>query len=62
MESSAMIIINPSAGKEKAPSYEGVIREELKDKYTNLVVKYTQGDATKFAREACRDNFDLVVF
>lgn len=63
MKQSAMIIINPSAGKEKAASYEGVITEELKDKYANLSVKYTQGagDATKFAREACQDNFDLVV-
>ncbi len=63
MKQSAMIIINPSAGKEKAASYEGVIKEELKDKYANLSVKYTQGagDATKFAREACQDNFDLVV-
>ncbi len=63
MEKSAMIIINPTAGKEKAASYEDRIREKLKSEYTNLVVKYTkgQGDATKFAREASEDNFDLVV-
>ncbi|NLC66459.1 MAG: diacylglycerol kinase family lipid kinase [Clostridium sp.] len=63
MEKSAMIIINPTSGKEKAASYEARIKEELKVKYSNLVVKHTkgEGDATKFAREACEDNFDFVV-
>lgn len=63
MRKSAMIIINPTAGKEKAVSYEGVIKEELKNKYTNIVIKHTQGegDTTKFAGQACRDHFDLVV-
>ena len=63
MKRSALIIINPSAGKEDAGSYEDLIREELKDKDTNLIVKYTrgEGDATKFARQASEYNFDLVV-
>lgn len=63
MGKSAMIIINPTAGKEKAASYEDIIKEELQANDTKLVIKYTkgEGDATKFAREACEANFDLVV-
>lgn len=63
MGKSALIIINPTAGKEKAPSYEEEIKEILKEKYANLVIKHTmgEGDATNFAREACKEHFDLVV-
>jgi len=63
MDKSAMIIINPTSGKEKAASFEERIKEELKSKYPNLVVKYTkgEGDATKFAKEACEEKYDLVV-
>lgn len=63
MRKSAMIIINPSAGKEKAASYEDVVKKELGNKYTDIVVKYTkgEGDATKFAVNAAKNKFDLVV-
>ena len=63
MRKSAMIIINPVAGKEEAVSYGEIIREALKYKYTNLLVKHTkgEGDAKKFASQACEENFDLVV-
>nr|WP_300006296.1 diacylglycerol kinase family protein [Tissierella sp.] len=62
MEKTAMIIINPTAGKEEASSYEEKIQVELEDEY-KIVIKYTkgEGDATSFAKEASQDKFDLVV-
>lgn len=63
MEKSAMIIINPTSGKEKASEYEDKIKDVIKMEYPNLIIKYTkgQGDATKFAKNAGEDSFDLVV-
>lgn len=63
MNKSAMIIINPTAGKENAASYKEKIKEVLKTKYSHLVIKDTkgEGDAKKFAREACEDKFDLLI-
>lgn len=63
MGKSAMIIINPSSGKEEAKNYESEIKETIKREYPNIVVKYTEGegDARKFAENASLDNFDLVV-
>lgn len=63
MKKSAMIIINPTAGKENAISYDGKVKEKLKEKYSDLVLKHTEkeGDATEFAKKACEENFDLVV-
>lgn len=63
MNKFAMIIINPSAGKKDAASYEESINEELKGSYNNIIIKYTkgQGDATSFAREACKEKFDILV-
>lgn len=63
MENLAMIIINPSAGKEKAADYENKILKELSNSYTEITVKYTKGagDATKFAKEASENNYNLVV-
>lgn len=63
MDKIAMIIINPSAGREKALSYEDKIKEELKDSFTKIEVKYTEGegDATKFAKFASENKYNLVV-
>ena len=63
MRNSAMIIINPVAGKEDAFSYQEKVKEELKSKYTNLLVRTTrgEGDAERFASEVCKEKFDLVV-
>lgn len=63
MEKSAMIIVNPVAGKEDAVSYGERVREELKHKYINILVKETkgEGDAKKIASQACEEGFDLVV-
>ena len=63
MGKSAMVIINPSSGKEEAGEYEKEIRESLKERYENVTVKHTsgEGDATKFAKKAGEEKFDLVV-
>lgn len=63
MEKSAMIIINPTAGKETAASYEEKVKEELQHIYNSVEVKHTEGegDAAKFAREGSEEGVDLVV-
>lgn len=59
----AMIILNPSSGKEKAEEYKEQIVEVLKKDYGQVTVEYTKegGDATKFASRACEEDFNLVV-
>ena len=63
MRKSAMLIVNPVAGKEDAVSYGERVKEELKNKYTNVLVRQTrgEGDAEKFASQACEEGFHLVV-
>ncbi|MGM0395931.1 MAG: diacylglycerol/lipid kinase family protein [Bacillota bacterium] len=63
MKKSAMIIINPSSGKEKAAKYKDKIRTVLKKSYDEIEVMYTEkaGDATRFASDAGNKGFDLVV-
>ena len=63
MEKSALVIINPTSGQEKAASFEEMIRDTLEDEYSKLVIRLTEaaGDATIFAKEACEDDFDLIV-
>lgn len=63
MKKLAMIIINPSAGKEKAAEYKDKIIKELENTYSEITVKYTEGanDATKFAKYASENNYDLIV-
>lgn len=63
LKKSALVIINPSSGKEQATEYEEQIRETLQDAYSEITVKYTEGegDATRFAKEAAENNYDFVV-
>lgn len=63
MKKSSMIIINPVAGKEDAEKYEDMIKKTVETKYDNILVKYTEGegDASKFAKAAAKDNFDLII-
>lgn len=63
MEKSAMIIINPTSGKEEAGKYEDEIKNTIRKDYDNIVVEHTkgEGDASKFAKRASEDGFDLVV-
>lgn len=63
MTKKAMVIINPSSGKEKAEEYKELVLEVLNKEYENIDVNYTEkaNDATKFAGQACEENYDLVV-
>ncbi|MFH5835483.1 diacylglycerol/lipid kinase family protein [Proteiniclasticum sp. C24MP] len=59
----ALVIINPSSGKEKAEEYTDQIKEILKRRYERVEVKKTQGagDARRFADEGTREGVELIV-
>jgi YegS/Rv2252/BmrU family lipid kinase len=59
----ALIIINPSSGKEKAKDYEEKLVEVLKSRYDEINIKYTKkkNDAKNFAYEAANEDYDLVI-
>lgn len=58
----AMVIMNPTSGKEQAGTYKEKIVEQLSSTY-EVIVKETQKehDATLFAREACDEKYEVVV-
>lgn len=57
----AVIIINPTSGRERAPRYLPLLEEVLAKRYASVIVKTTEkaGDATDFAREAARAHYDI---
>lgn len=59
----AMIIVNPSSGKEEAPDYVSSTEELLRSQGYEVTVKETQkeGDATEYCVAACEAKADLVV-
>ena len=59
----AMIIMNPSSGKEKAQDYAERTENILRNLYSEIVIKQTEkeGDAATFAREACLEGYDAVI-
>lgn len=59
----AMIILNPSSGKEKAADYADRIEETLRDRYADIDIRRTEkeGDAAAFATEACLSLYDTVI-
>lgn len=59
----AMIIMNPSSGKEKANDYVQKIEETLRGKYSQIDIRKTEkeGDAAAFATEACVAVYDAVI-
>jgi len=59
----AMIIMNPSSGKEKAIDYVQKIKETLQGKYSDIDIRKTEkeGDAASFATEACIASYDAVI-
>lgn len=59
----AMIIMNPSSGKEKALDYIEKLEETLRGKYHDIEIRKTkkEGDAAAFATEACIALYDAVV-
>ncbi|RCW72012.1 diacylglycerol/lipid kinase family protein [Saliterribacillus persicus] len=58
----ARIILNPSSGTEKARTFKEQVVDVLKDRY-DVFVEETEGegDATRFAENACIDEIDLLV-
>lgn len=58
----AMLIINPSSGKEEAKDQEETMKEALKDRY-QVKVYFTEkaDDAKGFSEEACEEHYHLVV-
>jgi len=59
----AMIIVNPSSGKEEALEYIGNVEKNLIVQGYETTVKETEkeGDATLFCRTACEQYYDLIV-
>ncbi|MBN8210397.1 diacylglycerol kinase family lipid kinase [Bacillus sp. NTK071] len=59
----AMLIINPSSGKEKAKDFEDDAVAILEQNHVDVNVKYTEkeGDAVRFARAACENHFNTLV-
>jgi len=59
----ALVIINPSSGKEKAVKYKDHIVEVLGKRYEKVEVKETKGagDAKRFADSAANDGVELIV-
>lgn len=58
----ALLIINPSAGGEKAKSFEVLAKEKLESFFDIVEIKYTQkaGDASIFASEAAKNKYHSV--
>ncbi|WP_163528382.1 diacylglycerol/lipid kinase family protein [Halobacillus ihumii] len=59
----AMLIVNPSSGKEEALNYVNQIEELLNKKGYEVKTVQTEKelDAMKFCQNACRDEFEMVV-
>ncbi len=59
----ALVIVNPSSGKEKAVEYTDQIVEILEKRYEEVEVKETEGegDAKRFADSATKDGVELIV-
>jgi diacylglycerol kinase (ATP) len=59
----AMIIANPSSGKEQAAEYMDQIKQQLERSGFEVETRVTEGegDATRFAKDACDSKFDAIV-
>jgi len=59
----ALVIVNPSSGKEKAGEYTDHIIEVLNKRYEEVEVKETEGagDAKRFADSATKEGVELIV-
>lgn len=63
MEKKALVIVNPSSGREKAEQHAEDVVKILQKKYDAVTVRKTEGagDAKKFASDAAEEGYDLVV-
>jgi YegS/Rv2252/BmrU family lipid kinase len=59
----AMLIVNPSSGKEEAEACLDDVKEALIERDCEIVIRQTEkeNDATRFAKEACHKGYDVVV-
>lgn len=59
----AIVIVNPSSGKEEAEACLDEVRAALKKRNCISEIRMTEkeGDATVFAKEACDEKYDVVV-
>ncbi|WP_261130952.1 diacylglycerol kinase family protein [Bacillus sp. Marseille-Q3570] len=59
----AMIIVNPSSGKEEAEKNKSKVEDLLRKKGYDVIIKLTEKelDAMEFARTSCLEAFDIVV-
>ncbi|RUS52527.1 hypothetical protein QI30_17375 [Kurthia sp. 3B1D] len=57
----AMIIINPTSGKEQGTSCIEQLKKQLAHYEVTVCETQKEGDATDFAKEACKQQLDLVV-
>ena len=57
----AVIIVNPTSGRERAPKFLPLLQTTLAEKYEHVVTKETtaKGDAERWAAEAAKENFDV---
>ncbi|GEN51454.1 diacylglycerol/lipid kinase family protein [Alkalibacterium pelagium] len=58
----AVVIVNPTSGKEEGEEYGPEVKRELEKMYSEVELRWTEGegDATRFAREACREEVDAI--
>ncbi|MDO5037387.1 MAG: diacylglycerol kinase family lipid kinase [Tissierellia bacterium] len=58
----AMLVVNPSSGKEEGKNLVGQLVTVLMDQYDSLSIRTThqEGDASHFAREAAREKYEAL--
>ncbi|GEK92209.1 diacylglycerol/lipid kinase family protein [Alkalibacterium kapii] len=58
----AVVIVNPSSGREEGKTFGPKVQMELEKLYDEVEMKWTEkeGDATRFAREATRQEVDAI--
>lgn len=58
----AVVIVNPTSGKEEGETYGPDVKKELEQLYDEVELRWTEGegDATRFARDACRQHVDAI--
>lgn len=56
------LIVNPTAGRERAKYYQEPLKHQLETMFTDVVLRITEGpgDATDWAREASQEGYDAV--
>lgn len=61
-QGSCTVIVNPTAGHERAPRYVPLLQSVLEKRFEKVTIRYTEkaGDATDFAREAALQNEDVI--